>query len=128
MPLHRLDHVNLLTANLAGMVDWYERILGMKNGERPPFSIGGAWLYLDGSPIVHLVEVDRHRDTFEPKIEHFAISGTGLRDLIALLDDNRVPYRIGTVPDMPLVQVNVHDPDGNHIHLDFHRDEAEGLI
>lgn len=128
MPFHRLDHVNLVTANLPVMEDWYERILGMKKGDRPPFSVGGAWMYLDGFPIVHLVESSKERHTVEPKIEHFAITGTGMKDFLALLKENGIDYRIGDVPEFPVVQVNIHDPDGNHIHLDFHSDEAEGLI
>ena len=128
MPLHRLDHVNILTANLAQMIDWCERILGMTNGDRPPFSMGGAWMYLDGNPVVHLVETPAQPQTVDPRIEHFAISGTGMKEFLDRLKDNTIAYRIGIVPDRPLVQVNIHDPDGNHIHLDFHSDEAEGLI
>ena len=32
-----------------------------------------------------------------------------------------IPYRLSRVPPGPVdvVQVNIHDPDGNHIHVDF---------
>ncbi len=32
-------------------------------------------------------------------------------------------YTIDPVPGFPVVQVNLRDPDGNHIHIDF--DQAE---
>jgi hypothetical protein len=34
------------------------------------------------------------------------------------------------VPGWPVVQVNVWDPDGNHLHIDFDLSEAEaaGLV
>ena len=35
--MKRLDHVNVRTANLDGMVEWYGRMLGMHPGPRPDF-------------------------------------------------------------------------------------------
>jgi catechol 2,3-dioxygenase-like lactoylglutathione lyase family enzyme len=125
MPLLRLDHVNVRTNRLGAMIAWYRDVLGMEPGPRPAFSFGGAWLYCDGHPIVHLVEVDEEQAAIDPKIEHFAISGSGLAAFLARLDEKRVAYRLGRAGDFPIVQVNVHDPDGNHIHLDFPADEPQ---
>jgi catechol 2,3-dioxygenase-like lactoylglutathione lyase family enzyme len=44
MQVTKLDHVNVHTANLDTMVEWYGRVLGMRSGERPPFPFPGAWL------------------------------------------------------------------------------------
>ena len=57
MRLLAFDHVNVRTANLAAMVDWYDRVLGMKPGKRPNFDFPGAWLYLGDQALVHLVRV-----------------------------------------------------------------------
>src|SRR3546814_17714950 len=57
MPLARLDHVNLRTANLAAMEAFYVEALGMTPGPRPPFAFSGTWLYCGGQATVHLVEV-----------------------------------------------------------------------
>lgn len=127
MQLGRLDHVNLHTANVDGMVEWYERILGMENGKRPPFPNPGAWLYSDGHPFVHLVSTDRELTGKNVNIEHFAFSATGLKDFVDVLNREDENYQLRKVPDTALVQVNLWDPDGNHIHIDFHADEAEGL-
>ena len=127
MNLGALDHVNVRTRNLDKMTEWYERVLGLKKGERPSFSFPGAWLYIDDKPIVHLVGVDRalpaHQDDL--RLEHFAISATGLSDFLELLKRDNITYKMGKVPDFPIVQVNIWDPDGNHIHIDFHVDEAK---
>ena len=117
--IQRLDHVNLLTANLEAMIAWYGDILDMHPGPRPPFSNGGAWLYANGSPFVHLVKVDVAQKTAEPRIEHFAFTATGMPAFLAKLEERGIAYRIGEVPDTPLLQVNVSDVDGNHIHVDF---------
>ena len=31
---------------------------------------------------------------------------------------------IAPVPGAPIVQINLHDPDGNHIHVDFSDEDA----
>ena len=119
MQLKRLDHVNVRTANLQAMIDWYGDVLGMKTGPRPPFSFGGAWLYVDGYPIVHLVDVATPAKGEDLRLEHFAISGEGLAGFLADLRARKVPYRASAVPGFGIKQVNVWDPDGNHIHIDF---------
>ena len=50
MQVKKLDHVNIHTANVDRLVEWYDRVLGMKAGNRPPFPFPGAWLYCGGSP------------------------------------------------------------------------------
>ena len=127
--LKRLDHVNLRTADLDAMVAWYGRVLDMQPGPRPGFAFPGAWLYADGHPIVHLVGVETApgADSADLRLEHFAISANGLKSLLATLDAEGTPCRLAPIRDFGIVQVNIRDPDGNHIHIDFDAAEAEGL-
>jgi catechol 2,3-dioxygenase-like lactoylglutathione lyase family enzyme len=126
MPLNRLDHVNLRTANLQALQDFYVEVLGMTLGARPPFAFGGAWLYSGGYPTVHLVEVPAPpAPKGELRLEHFAFAAEGLGDFLATLKRHGVAYRIGVVPGFDIIQVNVNDPDGNHIHIDFAAAEAD---
>ncbi|MEM8949253.1 MAG: VOC family protein [Pseudomonadota bacterium] len=129
MKLGTLEHVNVRTRNLDDMVAWYERILGMSSGKRPSFPFPGAWLYVGDKPYVHLVGSDRALTAQQDdlRLEHFALSATGLEGFLSHLKGEGVDYRLAKVPDFPIVQVNVWDPDGNHIHIDFHADEAAGL-
>ncbi|MEX3008410.1 VOC family protein [Hoeflea sp. TYP-13] len=128
MPLERLDHVNIVTANLDAMVAWYKDILGMVDGERPPFPFPGAWLYVGEHAVVHLIGTGDEPQSIEPKIEHFAITASGLSQFIALLDERNIEFGMNTVPDFPVVQVNIHDCDGNHIHIDFAISELDETL
>ncbi|PRX35324.1 Glyoxalase/Bleomycin resistance protein/Dioxygenase superfamily protein [Meinhardsimonia xiamenensis] len=127
MPLERLDHVNIRTANLETMVEWYGRVLDMHPGPRPDFPFPGAWLYVGNQAVVHLVGVREQPQTREPRLEHFAITATGLREFVERLETEGVPYTLDRVPGMPIVQVNLADCDGNHIHVDFDALELEAL-
>ncbi|MGB5559414.1 MAG: VOC family protein [Paracoccaceae bacterium] len=119
MKLTGFDHINIRTANLAAMVEWYDRVLGMTSGKRPEFTFSGAWLYLGGQALIHLVGVEGEPASVEPKIEHFAIRAEGLKAFLAHLNAEGVEARLAEIPDFGITQVNIHDPDGNHIHIDF---------
>ena len=125
MQLKRLDHVNVKTANLEDMIRWYENVLGMRSGERPPFPFPGAWMYAGEYPVVHLVGVDSEPSGEDPKIEHFALSATGFASFIENLDTRGIDYKVVKVPGIEVTQVNVFDADGNHIHIDFETHDVE---
>lgn len=120
MPITAFDHVNIRTSNLKAMMHWYEDTLGLISGERPDFGFPGAWLYLGDQAIVHLIEVDT-----DPKagnnltLEHFALKATDLAAFTKHLEDRGVPYRAGKIASLGITQINILDPDGNHIHVDF---------
>jgi catechol 2,3-dioxygenase-like lactoylglutathione lyase family enzyme len=128
MPIARLDHVNIRTANLEAMIDWYDRILGMPTGPRPDFPFPGAWIYAGDIAAVHLVGVASPPDPAGLQLEHFALTATGMADFLAHLAAHGVAHTLDPVPGFPIVQVNLHDCDGNHIHIDFAEHEAEGLL
>lgn len=120
MALIKFDHVNILTANVAAMSAFYTEVLGMPAGYRPPFSMGGAWHYCGDQAVVHLVEAQQQPDTAaRPQLEHFALQAEGMAEFMERLRRNNIPYRIAVVPEIEIRQVNLHDPDGNHIHIDF---------
>lgn len=127
MPITSLDHVNIRTANLDAIVEFYGKVLGLTPGPRPPFSFNGSWLYCDDKPVLHLVEVKEHQQTEAPRIEHFAMGGVGLADFLQLLRDNEVAYWIRILPEWGGRQVNLLDPDGNHLHCDFAAHEEADL-
>ncbi len=119
MPVRAFDHVNILTANLAEMTRWYERVLGLAKGWRPPFGDNGAWLYLGSKALVHLVDVSGKAPLGAGRIEHFALRAEGLDDFRAHLAENGIAADEIEVPGAGILQLNIHDPDGNHIHIDF---------
>jgi catechol 2,3-dioxygenase-like lactoylglutathione lyase family enzyme len=126
--IEALDHVNVRTARLAEMVAWYDAMLGLSPGPRPDFSMGGAWLYAGPHAVVHLVEVaETPPPSDDLALEHAAFRARGLAGFVAKLKAAGAPFRASRVPGLPILQVNVWDPDGNHLHIDFDAGEAEGL-
>jgi catechol-2,3-dioxygenase len=128
MGLQRLDHINVNTSQLETLKTFYSEVLGMTPGPRPNFSFGGAWMYCGGRPFVHLVE----RARLEPmsgdlRLQHFAFAADDLAGFLARLRELGVPYRVGIVDDFEICQINVTDPDGNHLHIDFPLAEARAL-
>lgn len=124
MPITAFDHVNVRTSKLDEMIAWYGDILGLYAGPRPDFPFPGAWLYLGDHALVHLVEVDG--DLASPdavSLEHFALRANGLKAFLAKLESHGIDARVAQVPGLPILQVNLFDPEGNHIHVDF--DAAE---
>ena len=122
-----LDHVNIRTARLAELRRFYVEALGLSDGARPPFSFGGAWLYCGEQAAVHLVEVAAAPAGREPRIEHFAFRAAGLADFLARLRRSGTAYQISLVPGSGNRQVNVFDPDGNHIEAQFAGTEEADL-
>lgn len=123
MQLCELEHVNLRTANLARAVAWYERVLGMRSGDKPDVPQTFAWMYVGAKPYVHIVEVAGVQPIENPTLEHFSFSAKGLKSFLSLLKREGVPYETIRVPSVN-IQVNVFDPDRNHIHIDFDLAEA----
>lgn len=121
------DHVNLRTARLAEMVAFYTEVLGLVEGWRPPFPFPGAWLYLGDQAIVHLVGVNADEVALpeRPFLEHFAIRAKGLSDFRALLARRGIDGVLAEVPGAGIVQVNIRDPDGTHVHVDFEAAELQ---
>lgn len=120
----RLDHVNLRTGRLAEMVRWYCEVVGLEEGWRPPFAFPGAWLYAGENPVLHLVGVETAlRTDGEIALEHFALAAGGSVELDgfrARLGRAGVVAEERRVPGTDILQLNLYDPDGNHLHVDFH--------
>ena len=90
--LSSLDHVNIRTVNLAPMSAFYESVLGLKTGPRPPFSFGGAWHYCGGIAAVHLVEVRKAPAGKDPRLEHFAFRAKGMKTFLEKLRQEKIPF------------------------------------
>ena len=117
--LRTLDHVNLRTPDIQKMVDWYERVLGLKNGPRPDIPVPGAWLYLGKTPVIHLV-LDTEPMPREPtSLEHFAFRAHDMTAFEEKLISEEIPFERQGIPGTKIVQFNIHDPMGNHLHVDF---------
>ncbi len=119
MTLEALDHVNVRTSDLPASKKFYCDVLGLRDGARPPFAFDGAWLYCDEQAVVHLVEIPAAVEAAPVSLEHFAFRARGLGAFVERLKAHGIAYRVAVVPDVNITQIHLHDPDGNHIHVDF---------
>lgn len=135
MSLSSLDHCSIRTVKLDRTREFYVDILGMTDGDRPEFPFPGAWLYVDGVAVVHLVGVDPDdpsglQQYLGGAVDAESLDGSGAFDhiafrarepdkLIARLKEKGYPFRERKVPSMDLFQVFVEDPNGITVELNY---------
>jgi catechol 2,3-dioxygenase-like lactoylglutathione lyase family enzyme len=124
MQVSRLDHVNI--AGPAGLIEacrrFYVDVIGLTEGDRPPFTSRGFWLYAGDQPVVHLSERPFDAGSQpEGPFAHYALQCTGLADAKERLDRARIPFTVSEVPLTNQVQLFVHDPAGVALELNFRR-------
>ena len=108
----KLDHATIVTKDLEAARHFFCAVAGLTDGRRPPFGIGGHWLYADGRPVIHLVEatVPSLEGRAAPRIDHVAFrvdDGNEWRALIERLHAHRVPFDVAEVPLARELQVFV---------------------
>jgi catechol 2,3-dioxygenase-like lactoylglutathione lyase family enzyme len=147
MPVSKLAHYSIRTTDLAQSCRFYERILGFKQGYRPPFDFPGAWLYKGGDEAdfgtVHIIGVDPNNPagltaylgdkplpasgTGTGTVDHIAFLAAGVEQMWETLKAEGIAYRERTVPSLGLHQVFIEDPSGVTIELNFPAEEISRL-
>ena len=129
MTVVAFNHFNLRAERqlMERLRSFYVDVVGLRVGDRPPFTFGGYWLYLGGQAVLHLVddasapaEGEARRGTFD----HVAFSCTGLAAMEQRLTAQGVSYRRAVVPGRRQTQLFVSDPAGNGVEFNF--DEVPG--
>lgn len=130
-------HFLVFADDLEKTVKWYGDVLGLKPGPLPEFEVPVYWLYLDGLPILHVVQRDPGRGVDEAyigkvdhdappgsgRIDHIAFDAKGLDDVLARLDDLGIEYIERRVDLYSRYQLFFFDPNGIKIELDFSAEE-----
>jgi catechol 2,3-dioxygenase-like lactoylglutathione lyase family enzyme len=117
-----LDHFNIRTRRLADTVRFYEEILGMHNGDRPNFNFPGAWLYSEGRPVVHLVDISPTAEPQKPDsgvVHHIAFASRDFKGMQQHLQSRGMAFESREVPGGDLWQIFVRDPNGVMIELNY---------
>ena len=126
MPIEGFHHINVRSADVEAARAFYERVLGLRAGDRPPFESTGYWLYVGDRPLVHLVQ--RRPGEAGPSgpgaLDHVAFGAVDLEGMRRHLNERAVPFRETVVPRDGNVQIVIHDPDGLKIELNFATDQA----
>jgi len=121
MPIDGFQHVNIRTRDVERARDFYERALGLRVGDRPPFASVGYWLNLGAVPVVHLVQLapDDTRDPGSGRLDHVAFHGVDIEATRQMLTAAGIAFREAIVPRDNSLQIFIHDPDGLKIELNF---------
>jgi catechol 2,3-dioxygenase-like lactoylglutathione lyase family enzyme len=100
----KLDHTTIVTGDLEAARSFLCSIVGLSEGPRPPFSIGGHWLYADGQPVVHLIEAPDATSArrTSPRIDHVGLRVDTAEEWSALLERMRVSGVSYDLTEVPL--------------------------
>ena len=122
-----LDHVNIRVQNLQQMCWFYQDVLGLIVGYRPPFpGSPGAWLYDSaGNPIVHLSTSTTQSDQTVYSLGHIAFRTSELSTVVGRLKSNRIEFQIEEVPEMELIQIFFTDPEGGRVEVVSTRQQSD---
>ena len=91
-----LDHFNIRTRKLDDTVRFYEDVLGLEKGPRPNFAFPGAWMYSEGKPVVHLVDISRTDEPQKPDsgvVHHVAFISRGFAGMTQRLKSSGMRVR-----------------------------------
>jgi catechol 2,3-dioxygenase-like lactoylglutathione lyase family enzyme len=145
MTISKLAHYSIRTMDLERSCHFYERVLGLKQGYRPPFDFPGAWLYKGGDEAdfgtVHIIAVDPENSegleiylgqketpsTGTGTVDHIAFLATDVVSMWKTLEAEGIQWRDRTVPSLGLHQVFIEDPSGVTIELNFPASEVAHL-
>ncbi len=117
-----LDHYNLRTRRFPETVAFYETVLGLERGPRPNFAFPGAWMYSEGKPVVHLVDISGTDEPQKPDsgvVHHIAFASRGFAAMQERLTKQGVQFRAQEVPGNELWQIFFTDPNGVVIELNY---------
>ncbi|MGC2812438.1 MAG: VOC family protein [Bradyrhizobium sp.] len=117
-----LDHFNIRTRKLGETVRFYEEVLDLKKGERPNFAFPGAWMYSEGKPVVHLVDISQTSEQQKPDsgvVHHVAFASRDFAGMKQRLKSIGLPFDVREVPGVDVWQIFVTDPNGVMIELNY---------
>jgi catechol 2,3-dioxygenase-like lactoylglutathione lyase family enzyme len=120
MAIRGVDHINIGTDHLDETVAFFREAIGLEPGWRPDFPFGGAWLYAGDTAVVHLVALAESKlPSSQAALDHFALRIDDYDAAIARLDAAKVRYRTVDIGGTAIRQINVRDPNGVNIELNY---------
>ncbi|SEK67789.1 VOC family protein [Nitrosovibrio tenuis] len=123
------NHYNLRAPRelLDELKTFYCEIVGLTQGQRPPFESFGYWLYAGDQCVLHLSQTRpdevRHIDV-ATTFDHVAFTCTNRPEMEARLKHYNLPFKEGRVPSLGISQLFIKDPAGNGIELSFASNQA----
>ena len=106
---------------------FYTQVVGLKQGERPPFARFGYWLYAGPQDVLHLTEASLDEDRSTRAVttfDHASFNCTGRKAYEQRLERHALQFEVSHVPQTGRVQLFLKDPASNGVELNFSRDDA----
>ena len=118
------NHYNLRATReqMAVLLDFYTRVVGLTLGERPGLSSFGYWLYAGTKDVLHLSEV---KEGVEPALnvqttfDHVAFTCTDYAAMEQHLQAHGVQFGSRVVKATNVRQIFFKDPFGNGVEFNF---------
>ena len=140
MPLSFMEHFLIQAEDIEATKEWYVKVLGFRVGPHPDFKFPVYWLYLGDRDVLHLTvgggKVSDNRKKYLGQesqatkgsgvIDHVAFRASGLDEMIAHLQKQKVEFKERRVDDQSLYQLFLFDPNGVKVELNFAASEAKG--
>jgi catechol 2,3-dioxygenase-like lactoylglutathione lyase family enzyme len=114
-----MSHFTVLTDDVPGTVRFYQDVLGLQDGPRPPLAVPGAWLYAGGKPVLHVVGGRPRAELKAGVIDHMAFDAEGLARVLATLERMGVAFQCQRQVGTGAWQLFFADPNGATVELDF---------
>jgi catechol 2,3-dioxygenase-like lactoylglutathione lyase family enzyme len=134
MPAQSLNHYTIKVRDLERTKNFYEEIVGLKTGDRPPLAFPGYWLYCGDVPTVHLIGYraedpaiadDLSAPAPTGRLDHIAFSCDGLKEMRANLQARDIKFDERVLPRLNMTQLFYLDPDGISVECNFDAAETE---
>ena len=130
MQVNGLNHINIVTADLARTVEFYESVLGMSAATMPAVVPGfeGRWISdSQGQPIIHVQAYNPDRHETRPggangTIDHIALTCADFEGTKRRCEELGVDYRVNDRQFGDLRQVFITDPNEIRLELNFAED------
>ena len=119
-----LNHILVMTTDLAAMEHFWTKLIGLRVVKRPPFPFNGLWIYNEDKPLVHIAE--QNQAVFgNGSIAHVALEGADYKTLLERLHQNTYSYVQKVVPFSGERQVFIAGPDGLTVEMLFPMNEQQ---
>jgi catechol 2,3-dioxygenase-like lactoylglutathione lyase family enzyme len=124
MTVRGIDHFNVRASSemLEQVRTFYCEVIGLVEGDRPPFDEFGYWLYAGERAVVHLSLASENEELaidVPTTMNHVAFTCQGKAAFERRLTESGTLFRTAKVPATSVTQIFTRDPAGNGIELSF---------
>ncbi len=129
MSVAALEHVLVLSDDIAATRDFYRRAVGLTVGDRPPLPFPGFWLYAGSTPCVHVAERAAYlahaarlglvapAGSPAPSVDHISFTAADHADVRARLEAAGVEAIANEVAGGTMQQLFFEDPNGVRLEI-----------